>query len=109
MIELLTWLLSLFSGAVLSAQIAYESNLFEDMKLLVGLSNTQKIPNWKYWFKPIGFFLNKFKELVNCPFCTSMWIGTAINSIFWNMDLSHSLLFGLLTIPMVYIYKKISG
>ncbi len=89
LIEFLTWLLSLFAAAILACQLAYGSTVIQDIKALLGLAEEQQLPKWRKWFKPIGWLIKELKDLVNCPFCLSFWIGLMINFTLW--DLNHFL------------------
>ena len=108
MIELITWLLSLFAGAVLACQIAYGSTLIEDIKRLLGLSEEQQLPKWRKWFKPFGWLIKEQKCLTNCPVCLSFWIGLIINLTLWDLTLGPSVIYALLSLPLVEVYRKLT-
>jgi hypothetical protein len=106
--EITMWLLSLFSAAVLACWIAYSSTVVQKIKKFFWLAEDQTLPKWKQWFKPVGFLLESFKELTNCPYCLSWWFGLFINLLLWKITLPFSILYACLSIVFVEIYRKIT-
>jgi hypothetical protein len=108
LIEFLTWLLSLFAGSILACQLAYASTVIQDLKAMAGLSEDKQLPKWRTWFKPIGFLIKEFKDLTNCPFCLSFWTGLIINFRLWDLTIEQSIVYALLSLPMVEIYRRLT-
>lgn len=107
-LSLIMWLLSLAGAAVLACYLAYASTVIQDLKRIFGLAEEQQLPKWKKWFKPIGWLIGEFKDLINCPMCTSFWIGLTINLTLWHITLPFSIIYACLTIVFVEIYRKIT-
>lgn len=106
--EIIQWLLSLWGASILACWIAYQSTLVQDIKRLLGLSEEQKLPKWKPWFKPIGFIVAEIKSLSHCPYCISFWLGLFVNLLLWHITLPLSILYAMLSVVGVEVYRKIS-
>lgn len=107
-LELILWLLSLFCGAVLSCYIAYQSTLIQDIKKLLCLNIDRKKVKWRKFMRPCGWLWSELCELSNCPFCISIYIGTIINYLLWSMTFWQSVLYSLLCIVFVEVFRKLS-
>ena len=107
-IEMIQWLLALMGGAVLACWIAYQSTIVQKLKSVVRLSDIDAPIRWKPWFKPVGFLLESFRELINCPYCLSWWFGLFINVFLFKITLPLSILYACLCIVFVEIYRKLT-
>lgn len=108
LITFLTWLLSLFAGAILACQLAYGSTVIQDIKRFFGMAEEQQLPKWKTWFKPFGWLIGELKDLLNCPFCMSFWIGLMINFTLWDLSFWQSAVYALLSLALVEVYRKLT-
>lgn len=108
MIELINWILALFSGAILACYIAYSSTVVQEIKKVLGLTIGDRSIKWKAYFKPFVYLWYKLQDLFNCPYCLSVWICTIINLTVFSMTFGMAFLYGLLGIICVEIWQKIT-
>ena len=117
-----------FCGAVLAIQIA-ESVLSYKIKRVLGLhlpnKNIKNCSNPKIWYKvfnhKIGFyltlpitslimlgaFIHQFiSDLINCPICTSYWIGVLLG-LFIGFTAPQSLVLAFVPVGMVMVLKSL--
>ncbi len=104
----ITWLISMVSTAVLGCWIAYSSTLFQEIKRFLYLLNDQKLPKFKFWFKPIGWLFKEFRELINCPFCLSYHLSWLTSYLVYDFSLIQSIILGGITVFFVDVYRKIT-
>lgn len=107
-IEIIMWILALMCAAVLACWLAYQSTVIQEIKSWLGMSEQQTLPKWKWWFKPLGWMISEFKFLINCPYCTSFWLGLLTNIFLFKITIPLSILYACLCIVFVDLYRKIS-
>jgi len=97
----------LVGAAVLACWLAYSSTLVQDFKAMIGLDDRDRKPKrYKWWEKPIVFLWNELRELLNCPFCMSFWLG-----LFVAMHYYHdwrAVFIAPITILFVEFYRKLT-
>ena len=116
-------ILILLSMAVLSIEVAYESSLSHDIKKSLKLDVTPQIIEamtrigfwnklWSKYLFPISLvFLvlasiyKRFVQLLNCQYCISVWL-TTISMYLYSDNIINSMLYGLITIPVVHLLEK---
>lgn len=110
LITFLTWLLSLFAAAIMACQIAYASTLAQDIKAIFGLNAEADYSKykWKWWATPFVFVFLELRALLDCPFCLSFWLGLTINLTLWDLTLLQSVVYALLCLPLVEVYRKLT-
>lgn len=101
------YIMAVFAVAILACQTAYESTLFQAIKKFLYLEDTRQ-PKWKLWFNPIGVVIDKFRELVNCCYCSSFWYLLGVNYFIWEMPIIYALLYAPLAILFVHMYRIVS-
>lgn len=106
--EIIMWLLGLFASGVLACWIAYSSTVVQKIKAMLWLHAEQKLPKWKTWFKPIGWCFEELRELLNCPYCISFWLGLLWNLQFQAFSTWQSVIYACLSIVFVEVYRKLS-
>ena len=109
-LQLTMWLLSLFSIAVLSCWLAYQSAIVQDIKDLLGLSAEKDYSKfrWKPWVKPLMFVWLELRALLNCPFCISFWLGLLINLLLWQFTIPFAIIYAMLAVFFVELYRKLT-
>lgn len=105
---MILWLLSLFCSAVLACYIAYDSTLIQEIKTYLRLSDTESQIKWRKFMKPFGWFYDKLRELLNCPFCLSFWLGLICNYYLWHISIVFSIVYALLSVAFVEVYRKLT-
>ena len=103
----LTWILAMLGAAVLSCWIAYQSTLVESIKKLLCLSDNPKPIRWRWFMKPLGWLWLEFNYLMYCPYCISVWIGTAINYFYFDIALIPAIIYSMIAVVFVGIYLKL--
>lgn len=106
--EIIMWLFQLMGAAVLACWIAYASTIVQKIKKFLWLEFQPQQIKWKTWFKPIGFFIDELRELLNCPYCLSWWIGFLTMAFSQDFSLWQSTLYACLCIVFVEIYRKLT-
>ena len=103
-LEMIQWLLALFGTGVLGCWIAYQSTLAQDIKHLLGFAENKTF-KWKWWFIP-GFLWNELNALAYCPYCISFWLGLLTNIILFKITLPLSILYAMLSLVSVEVWRK---
>ena len=102
-------LMLLCGAAILACWLAYSSTIIQDLKALVGLSPVDEDApkkKWKWFAKPFVWLWNELRELVNCPFCMSFWIGLFV-ALHYYQDWK-AILVAALTVLFVDLYRKLT-
>lgn len=107
-LETFQWLLSLYAGAILACQLAYGSTVIQKIKEFIGLGPSKSTRQWKWWIKPIVLLWDELRELWECPFCLSFWIGLAINLTLWDLTFGQSFIYALLSLAFVEVHMKLT-
>jgi len=107
-IQFMTWLASIVGVAVLSAQIAYESTIVQEIKGYLLLDEIELKLKFKWWFKPLVWLHFKLKELLNCPFCISFWIMLWTNYNVSGFNMVQSIILAPVAMAVVHLYQKLT-
>lgn len=107
-LQFIMWLMSIISVAILSAQIAYESTVVQEIKSFFFLDEDELKMKFKWWFKPIAWSFLKLKELMNCPFCISFWIMLYVNYNVFGLETIPSIILAPIAIGVVHLYQKLT-
>lgn len=107
-LNFLMWLCSIISVAILSAQIAYESTIVQEIKKFFFIDGDYLKLKYKWWFKPIVWLYMELFELVNCPFCISFWIMLWVNLNIFDFSTAQSIILAPIAMGVVHIYRKLT-
>jgi hypothetical protein len=99
-------LLQLIGAAVLACFIAYQSTVVQKIKTLCGLGELQHPRQWKWWVMPIVLLWDELRELLNCPYCLSFWLGFVVALQYYT--LGQAVFIAPLAIVFVELYRKLT-
>lgn len=106
-LQIIEMLLLLMGAAVLACWLAYSSTIVQEFKALIGLDDRERKPiKWRWFVKPLVFIWTELRELANCPFCMSFWLGLFI-AIHYYQDW-RAVFIAPITLIFVEIYRKLS-
>lgn len=108
-LQIIEMLMMLFGAAILACWLAYSSTVIQDLKAMLGLSPINeniKPKKWRWFVKPFAFLWRELRELVNCPYCMSFWLGLFVALHYYEGWQAISM--ACITILFVEIYRKLT-
>ena len=118
--QIIKILLVLLTSAIVSIEVAYHSTLSYQIKSFLFSNKVNSLSKFNNWIKIMGIkytllfspvvFLFKIvvfiKELLDCPYCQSVWYTFFLLFFYLKITLSLSLLIAPVTILVVLIIEK---
>lgn len=104
------WFITQIALAILASYIAYESQIIQDIKYILGLNPEADYSQykWKSWALPFVWAFLEFRALINCPYCIGWWLGFFTNILFFSFEFWQSFLLAPIVILFVHLYQKIT-